>query len=153
MWQTPGRSQRLVRVRSPGKDAPPSRAITSLRSRILFHVTDREKWFEILRKQQTYTKAAFDNEVLGVPSDESVKMLTKEDLVKASHGRPNTLEAALEVRKRYSTTVIGVDWGGGGTTLQSFTTMAILGYMPTEKKVDVLYMERVPIGKSSMEGG
>ena len=115
------------------------------------HVTDREKWFEILRKQRTYTKAAFDNEVLGVPSDESVKMLTRDDLVNASHGRINSLEVALETRKRYATIVIGVDWGGGGTTLQSFTTLAILGYLPTEKKIDVLYMERVPIGKSSME--
>lgn len=115
------------------------------------HATDEEKWYELLHKMELYGKAQFDNEVLGVPCDESVKLLTQKDLEEASHGRPNTLAAAMARRADYSSVVVGVDWGGGGKALESFTTMAVAGYKPIDGKVDILYMERVPVGKTAVE--
>lgn len=115
------------------------------------HATDKEKWGELVLKMETYPKAQFDNEILGIPCDESVKLLTRADLEGASHGRPNTLETALATRGKYANLILGVDWGGGGAAMESFTTMAVAGYLPIEGKVEVIYMERIPIGRSAID--
>ena len=115
------------------------------------HCRNEVKWAELLYKIETYPPWQVKNEIFGEACDESIKMITVGDLKQASHGRPNTIESARSNMKRFSTIVTGVDWGGGGLDMTSFTTIAILGHSARNNELEVLYMERIPYGKSPTE--
>jgi len=115
------------------------------------HCTNYEKWKELLHKQKHFPPSQFANEILGIPCDESVKLLSKADLERATTGRPNNLEEAINNRKRYTNLVVGVDWGGGGIALESFTAVSVVGWMAREHRAEVLYMERYPVGMSVID--
>lgn len=115
------------------------------------HCTNKDKWSELLYKYETYSKSTFLNEVLGVPCDENVKLLSVQELKKASHNRPNTIEAAKKVLQEFATILCGVDWGGGGVEGQSTTTIAVMGQRPGQKKLEVIYCERLPPGMGHLE--
>jgi len=106
------------------------------------------KWQALLRKMEgrtAYSKSKFYNEVLGIPCDESIKLLSQEDLIAAATKRPNTLEAALKIRNQYEGTVLGIDWSGGGEMESSFTAFAVVGFRPGTDIVDCLYGGRLPL--------
>lgn len=115
------------------------------------HCCNKGKWMELLNKIETYPSVQVRNEIFGEACDESTKLVTRSDLEKASHGHPNNLKEALSRASEYSTLVVGIDWGGGGRELQSYTCVAVLGHRSRENMLDVLYMERLPIGKTAAE--
>ena len=114
------------------------------------HCTNTEKWTELLRKYENYPPQQFANEILGIPFDESIKLLTRGDLENCSTGIENSLQNCIN-NKKYSVIAVGVDWGGGGLALESFTSIAVMGWIPLTHTPEVLYMERFPIGLSSID--
>jgi hypothetical protein len=91
------------------------------------------KWATLNGKmngERGFTTGKFYNEVLGVPYDVAVKLLSVEDLRAAAKGvGPNT-ESDAELRAksgRYIKIVIGIDWGGGGEDGASRTKYAACG--------------------------
>lgn len=115
------------------------------------HCRSVEKWNELLYKIETYPPAQVKNEIFGEACDEAIKMITRADLKAASHGGANTLDAARERAKNCSTVITGVDWGGGGIDMESFTVIAILGHIPRDNQLEVLYIERIPYGRTATE--
>ena len=119
------------------------------------HYGIKEKWQALLDKMDgpgCYPKAKFYNEVLGVPCDENVKLLSMSDLIAvANSDNPNTIERACQMRNRYSGYIMGVDWSGGGDMAESFTAIAIVGFRSGTDVVDCVYAERIPMGSSPEE--
>lgn len=83
----------------------------------------------------------FYNEVLGEGFDSGSKLVTITNLQQAATLHENTLQAAREVKDRYVRRIIGVDWGGGGAKRVSFTTIAVIGQLPTGQ-LECFYGER-----------
>lgn len=111
------------------------------------HCLSRPKWSEILYKVGHYSKALLYNEVFGVPCDESVKLLTLNDLKGAMDtARPNTLEHAVSIRANYPMIILCADWSGGGELEESHTMLSALGARSGSDIIDVLYVERIRQG-------
>lgn len=110
------------------------------------HYAFPNKWRELQHKMNTWTKTKFYNEVLGVPCDESVKLLSLKDLVDASNGLPINKNKTRELRPKYEGYVMGVDWSGGGELEESFTSVAIVGFRPGTDVLDCIYAERFNLG-------
>ena len=108
-----------------------------------FHNT-KGGWGEILYKKNNWGKTEFLNEVLGVPDDDSVRLLSKGDLLKA---RNNVRDKATAVRLKssYDMCVLGVDWGGGGGG-DSATGIAVIAKNNNAQYFECLYMNRLPQG-------
>ena len=115
------------------------------------HCRNETKWKELLYKLDNYPSWQVKNEIFGEACDESVKIITRRELEAASSGFPNNLEQARIRAKKYSTIVLGVDWGGGGVDLESFTSIAVLGHDPRYNQLETLYLERIPIGRKALE--
>jgi hypothetical protein len=115
------------------------------------HYTFPNKWRELHHKMNTYGKGKFYNEVLGVPCDESVKLLSLKDLVDAGNSLENDKKVAMGQRKRYEGLTIGVDWSGGGEMEESFTSVAVVGFRPGTDVLDCIYAERFPMGMTPEE--
>jgi len=110
------------------------------------HCALETKWKSLLYKYNNYTKSKFYNEIAGVSCDESVKLVTFQDLRKACNDIKPTVEDALRIRKHYDMVVMGVDWSGGGALGKSFTAGAILGSRPGSERLDCLHAFRLPMG-------
>jgi len=106
------------------------------------HYADKDKWRLLVGKQAGFGNTplnVFYNEVCGESYDIGAKLVTQTELQMAGCLNDNTLEAALQVGKdRYMYRVLAVDWGGGGEKRTSFTSVAILGYLPTGK-IECIY--------------
>lgn len=87
-------------------------------------------WDEIMVKYQTYSRAKFYNEVLGLSYDSGTRPLTQADLIEnCRSGLFMTPEILRDIRARLgSTTPIyaGIDWGTGEG---SFTVIALGAYL------------------------
>ena len=119
------------------------------------HYSLPHKWASLRGKMEgpgSYSKAKFYNEVLGVPCDESVKLLTRADIKRASDKkRPNTLTNAMDLRSSYDGYVMGVDWSGGGDLSDSYTSIAVVGFKLASEVLDCVYARRLETGMSPEE--
>lgn len=114
------------------------------------HYASHKKWDELLAKQRgwgNYTQARFYNEVLGVSVDAGQQLVSETELIRAGSlpwsNNPNQPDKAVMVRlPHYTTRVLAVDWGGGGESGVSFTTMALLGLAP-DGKIHCLWGKRL----------
>ena len=99
------------------------------------HCQNPKKWAEVLRKKKDYPEYKFDNEVLGIAAGEASKPITNE-LLKES------CVAALMMESRRSLSnsngaafmAAGIDWGGGGQSGNSTTTLSIYAVYPDRAK-------------------
>lgn len=107
-----------------------------------------------LYKMEHWDKPKFMNEVLGLPCDESIKLLSSGDLQGAML---DELDGQLDnIRGRaadYDFLVLGVDWSGGGQLTDSYTALAVLGprMRAGRLEVDVLFTQRLDKGMSPEE--
>ena len=108
------------------------------------HANHGNKWSVVLKKKTKYTETRFKNEVLGEPSDEGAKPITEADIRACSNHLDNSLSAAIEYRKKLDAVVVGVDWSGHGELEDSTTTIAVIGALPGDERVHVIYLERLP---------
>ena len=88
--------------------------------------------------------ARFINEILGESCDEGQRLVSKPELERASRLNVNTLEEAVKVRNRYTDVLIGVDWGGKGERMQSFTAVAAMGTRPDTNTLEVFFAKVYP---------
>ena len=103
----------------------------------------KDKWAVLWDAKNTMGKTPLWNEKLGEACDVRVSLLTKRDLqAQSDPSRVNDLQKAMALRDQYIDCIIGVDWGGGGISNISYTTVAILGFKPGGN-IDVLYGERL----------
>lgn len=98
------------------------------------------EWSDILNKQLTYSRAKFNNEVLGLSYDSGTRPLTRQDVQDNCNPdislEPSVVAAAS--RSYYgATTFMGVDWGTGE---QSFTVVSIGTYR--DNCFSILYITR-----------
>jgi hypothetical protein len=113
------------------------------------HCWSKVKWKDLLGKMEgprAYSKAKFNNEILGEPCDEGAKPFTEEDIRAASHGKPNTLSALGDHLKCMGPVVMGVDWSGFGSSGESTTAVSLVGIRPPNDDLICMYSERLPMG-------
>lgn len=108
-----------------------------------FHHTELA-WKEIIYKQNNIPKTQFFNEVLGISDSDSVRLLTKADLLNARNNIHNK-EEAKSILYQYDMRVLGVDWGGGGGK-ESATGICVIGKNYAVNHFETLYLNRLPTG-------
>ena len=114
------------------------------------HYAIPKKWSELLQKREGASNTAphvFINEILGESSATGNQLVTLPDLQEAAvlPWANNPMEPPPEIFEHlgeYRTTVLGVDWGGGGEDGVSFTVLALLGFR-MDGKIDVLWGRRL----------
>lgn len=110
------------------------------------HCAIKMKWNQLLDKMKDYSKARLYNEVFGIPCDESIKLISLEDIRRASNDIPPDYQKALALRRNYDTVALGVDWSGGGALGHSYTAAAVVGSRPGTDRLDTLFTARLPLG-------
>ena len=116
-----------------------------------------DKWLELLGKRDgrnNYTQSKFLNEVLGESCDIGVKLVTLTDIKNASRKGAefkNEEPIALKRVHNFLYRAMGVDWGGGGEDMISWTVASIVGLDPTTGKLECIYTKRLHAGLSHME--
>jgi hypothetical protein len=102
-----------------------------------------KRWADLVYAKEHSSKQNFYNEKLGESCDERVGLVTKEDLRRASTlAWPNLYTEGVRRTKRYLNIVMGVDWGGGGESDISYTTISIIGFRH-DNKAELIYGERL----------
>lgn len=87
------------------------------------HAEDRVRWFELLEKKRLWPRQKFMQEVLGEAFDEGTVIISEQELKNAC-----VIETSFEERRyEYITTVMAIDWGGGGATSESYTCCCVAG--------------------------
>lgn len=114
------------------------------------HCENPTKWSILRGKQSDWMQSRFYNEVLGIDCDSAVKLLTRDDLLKAQSAWSNDLQVAAEKRNLFDLVAVGVDWSGGGGGF-SRTAIAVMGRSPGHRETQVLYMETLPQGMTPEE--
>lgn len=113
------------------------------------HYKNPSKWRDLIEKMEGkhgFTKQKFINETLGESADVGVKLITETDIRNASVlGANDWVEAAHRLRG-CRVRVIGVDWGGGGKDMVSYTTVAAVGLNTVTNKVECHYAKRFTAG-------
>ena len=96
-----------------------------------YHFESPDNWNDIWKMKNDGTKQrTFFNEVLGEAFDSDTALVSVLDLQKASSSTAeNTLQDALKRRSMYDSVAMGIDWGGGGESRTSFTTIAFVGFL------------------------
>lgn len=96
------------------------------------HYADVSRWYELLEKKQKWQRQKFYNEVLGEACDEGIVLVREEDIKKAGALEDFSIDFCLWKKEtnQYSTTILAIDWGGGGETTESYTCIAFLGLTP-----------------------
>ena len=108
------------------------------------HYANEKNWKALLYKKEEMAPASFINEILGEACDEGQRLVTKGELEAASVLNKNTLQEAVRVRPKYTDVMLGVDWGGKGERLQSFTAVAAIGTCVNTNKLEVFYAKIFP---------
>lgn len=115
------------------------------------HCCSYDKWLDIWNglsdpNVQDYTKY---NEILGVPYDDGIALLTQLDLERAAVLGPNTVEQALQNIHLYDgRIVLGIDWGGRGMSGKSLTKIAVCALAPNGI-IDILFGVQLPATSNS----
>lgn len=109
------------------------------------HYAIREKWDRLLLKMEKQPRALFLNEVLGQPCDAGQKLVSSAELKNACQlNVSNQIDSVREfITRRYITTVLGVDWSGGGVDYQSYTGVALAG-LRADGVIEVPFMHVLP---------
>lgn len=101
-------------------------------------------WREIIYKKNNIPKTQFYNEVLGVSDSDSVRLLTKKDLLDARNNI-RSKQQAIDLRKFYDLCILGVDWGGGGGG-DSATAVSVIAKSFQNEHFEALFMNRLQTG-------
>jgi hypothetical protein len=93
---------------------------------------------EILDRQRIYDLAKFKNEALGLPTTTGDHVATRAELEACCSKNPMAQSVADVSPQGQSNIVIGIDWGGGGTS----RTVVVVGYMRNDYCFEVCRFER-----------
>ena len=100
-------------------------------------------WDDILNKQLSYSRAKFNNEVLGLSYDSGTRPLTRQDVIDncTSIYGLSSIDVQQVLRRTHSSgvrTFMGIDWGTGE---QTYTVVCICAYV--SGKFTILYVRRL----------
>lgn len=115
------------------------------------HYGDPKKWIELLGARDGslpgWSQQKFYNEVLGESADFGVKLVTSEDIIKASKKLgPNDWRKSIDKFRQCKVRVLAVDWGGGGIDEISYTTAALVGLNAFTGQIECHYCVRFHAG-------
>jgi hypothetical protein len=100
-------------------------------------VHNPQKWMQLVDKITKLPPTVIYTEILGISSDEGVRLITQADIDEASNlGKHDNLLRAVD---NYAYIVVGVDWGIAEIT--SFTVATVVG-ITHQGKIHVLYARR-----------
>jgi hypothetical protein len=100
-------------------------------------VYNPNKWGQLINKVTKLPPGVIYTEILGISSDEGVRLISKDDILAASNlGRHENLLRAVD---NYAYIVVGVDWGIAEIT--SFTVATVVG-ITHQGIINVLYAKR-----------
>jgi hypothetical protein len=113
------------------------------------HYENAEKWATLVGKRDGWEAQphVFYNEVLGESYDVGQKLVTLTELQSAAilpwENNPITpVKEALAARGAYAKRILAVDWGGGGESGISLTTVAVLG-LKSDGNIDCIWGKRL----------
>lgn len=107
------------------------------------HYENPVKWRDILYKRNNIHPATFMNEVLGESCDTGMHLLSPNQLRDAcSLDWKNDYSEAISHRRDYQHVVMGVDWGGHGRDMTSFTAVSLMA-CSSSGQLHCLYGERL----------
>jgi len=112
------------------------------------HYAIKDRWTRLYNRKVGQPTGVFTNEVLGESCDEGQKLVTLTELKNACQlPIKNDVNIAVDyvTNKSYVTTVLAIDWGGGGLSELSYTTAAIVCLRP-DGKLEVPFMYRIRQG-------
>jgi hypothetical protein len=102
---------------------------------------------ELLEKMEKYNETTFENEVLGLASENNARPLTEAELRDACDPKmPNDLKIAAEKCRESNMKVLGVDWSGFGDDGTSTTVVVVAATFPGSDAVRIVYAERLALG-------
>jgi hypothetical protein len=91
------------------------------------------------------------NEILGVPFDDGIALLTTVDLQKRAILNRNYVPDAIKRLSIYSGRIaIGIDWGGRGMSGTSLTKVCVVG-MRSDSSIDILFGAQLPKDATSVD--
>ena len=93
---------------------------------------------EILDRQRGYDLAKFKNEVLGLPTTVGDHVATRAELEACCSNNPMAESLEDVSPQGRSNLIIGIDWGGGGTS----RTVVVIGYMRSDYRLEICCFER-----------
>lgn len=102
------------------------------------HYDNPRNWQTLLYKRDNVSRATFINEVLGEACDEGQRLVSRTELEAVCVLGPNDRQLAQVDISKYSDRVLGVDWGGKGTKLQSMTATAV-ACVGVDNKIDIVF--------------
>ena len=90
----------------------------------------QRRWRRIVEKHESYPKAKFMNEVVGVSESEGVRIISQEELESLCQDYVVGESAPADLHMMYDHVVAGIDWSGGGSLGTSHTVLWIWGVLP-----------------------
>lgn len=113
---------------------------------IIPHVTDTpQQWAQLKWKLKNYNDERLNNEVLGLPYSLGARLIAREELNELCEEETYLEERPGPTSVKYPVKIAGIDWTGGGKSGKSRTSLVIIGWNPTFKKVKILYYKIYPI--------
>lgn len=104
--------------------------------------TRPKQWKDIRKKVQTYNQTKLANEVFGVPSGISGRILSVKEAMACCNPNRREFDKGFPIDSRnIICTVLGCDWSVSGST-DSYTVFSVLGY-DSMGKCYLLYAERL----------
>lgn len=99
------------------------------------HCCNEDKWQKLLEKFEKYPEYKFLNEVMGIPIGEGDSPITKDMLIKACIPELPCLPYKCEQNSAGAMHICaGIDWGGGGVSGTSRTTLSVFAVYPDRQE-------------------
>jgi hypothetical protein len=116
------------------------------------HYANEKKWATLINKRDRTTPAIFLNECMGESCDVGAKLVTLSDIRQVSTLHRNEWGVATKVdfMRSYTFRVLGIDWGGGGASETSFTTLTVIGVTP-DGRYHTIWAERLHSATSDVQ--
>lgn len=102
------------------------------------HFANKKNWLTLVHKKNTMPKATFINEVLGEACDEGQRLVSRTELESVCILPPNNRQDAKNRIGMYTDRVLGIDWGGKGSKLQSMTAAAV-ACVNMDNNIDIIF--------------
>lgn len=101
---------------------------------------------DILERQRSYDWVKFKNEALGLPTTTGDHVATRAELEACCSKNPMAESWAHVAAQGQSNLIMGIDWGGGGTS----RTAVVIGYMRSDYSFEVCRFERFAATEESL---
>jgi hypothetical protein len=106
------------------------------------------RWHDIYQQKQTTDTRHFLQEIIGIPTEEGEREITKQQLMDICDLGPQHLLQEKAIKGGYNFIVSGMDWGGTDylpdLNLKKSTTVHVIVGVKSTGQIDILYFRRYP---------